>query len=233
MVVVGIGLISMALVAALVLGVFFSKSSKPKKQKEPKTAVSYKSKDTKKLVDSYSPPKVKVDSSYEAVGVKEAKSSKEYQDMISQSSTLLKSGKGAVSKKEFDNVSELLIEALKNIEKTDSYASSNTAISSYYTVLQRYFSGIESNPMVELSNVLTHTDVKVSTLNLAKTQDSGTYAFEFVIENKEGKQLAYVTGYYGNFTQRFEVTDAFLLGYGQQFLNENAPKNMPPQQGLN
>lgn len=86
--------------------------------------------------------------------------------------------------------------------------------------------------MISLNVLLTHIKSKVNTVNLSKTSTPGKIAIEFVIEDYDGNQLGYVTGYFGDYTKRFEVTSSFPLGYGQDYLNKTVPKNLPKSQGL-
>lgn len=233
MVVVGISLIGVTVVGVILIGLWSMRSpSKKAGKKEDKKEIVYSSKKTEELVDDYSAPRVSVDSAYESLGVRDAKSSEEYQRLIEKDSRVLNEGVGDVPKDEIANISALLTEALGKIERTDSYASSSPALSAYIGVLNSYFSGYSNNPMVELSNIFLHTEVKVNILNVAKTSGNGDYVYEFIVEDAEGKQLAYVTGHYGRYTQRFSVYSAFALGYGQKLLNESVPSNLPPKQGL-
>jgi len=234
---VGGSLILVALVLAIIVGVFFFKKPTPQVQEEePK--VTYETKKNEDLVSSYTTEETqKPDTSYSHLGVVNTLTDEEYRNKVQQTSTVVANGFKEVEQVDKDAVFELLTEAFSQLEVDEntknSYGSASPALSKFSEVVYNYFGGGSNNPMSNLSTLLTHIKSKVTTVNLSKTTTEGKIAFEFVIEDTSGNQLAYVTGYFGDYTKRFEVTSAFPLGYGQDFLNKNIPQKMPKQQGLN
>lgn len=234
---IGGSFILLALILASLIGLFFFRKSNPEVKPQEDVATTYETKDTKDLVSKYSPPKEEVvNKDYSHLGVSAILSDKEYKDKVESSSTVLKSGFVDVESVDKEAVFSLVNKAFSEIiveEPTKgSYGSASPALSQYTVILNNYFGGSKDNPMSSLSLLLTSVKSKVNIVNLSKTSIEGKIAFEFVIEDLEGNQLAYVTGYFGDYTKRFEVTDAFLLGYGQEYVNENIPKHMPVKQGL-
>lgn len=229
---IGGSLILVGLVVAIVIGVFFFKKPTPQPQEE-EPEVTYESKETKDLVTPYSSSdKQEVNKDYSKRGVSATLSTEGYRNKVQQVSTVVANGFQEVEQVDKDAVFELLNEALSQLTIDEGYGSASPALSQFANMLSNYFGGIQSNPMTSLSVILTHVKSKVTTVNLSKTSTQGKIAMEFVIEDYEGNQLGYVTGYFGDYTKRFEVTSAFPLGYGQDYLNKTVPKNLPKSQGL-
>lgn len=234
---VGGSLILVSLVLAIVIGVFFYKKPTPQVEEE-EPQVTYESKKTNDLVSPYTTEETKkADNSYSHLGVADTLTDEEYKNKVQQTSTVVANGFKEVEQVDKDAVFELLTEVFSQLEVDEntnsSYGSASPALSKFSEVVRNYFGGGANNPLTELSTLLTHIKSKVTTVNLSKTSQEGKIAFEFVIEDTSANQLAYVTGYFGDYTKRFEVTSAFPLGYGQDFLNKNVPQKMPKQQGLN
>lgn len=229
---IGGSLILIGLVVAIVIGVFFfKKPTPPVQEEEPK--VTYESKETKDLVTTYySSEKIEVNKDYSKLGVSATLSNEEYRKKVQQVSTVVANGFQEVDQVDKDAVFELLNEALSTLTIDEGFGSASPALSQFTIMLNNYFGGSQGNPMISLNVLLTHIKSKVSTVNLSKTSTQGKIAIEFVIEDAEGNQLGYVTGYFGDYTKRFEVTSAFPLGYGQDYLNKTVPKNLPKSQGL-
>lgn len=228
---IGGSLILVGLVIAIIIGVFFFKKPTPPTQEEPK--VTYESKETKDLVTTYSSSeKTEVNKDYSKLGVSATLTSEEYRNKVQQVSTVVANGFQEVEQVDKDAVFELLNEALSQLTIDEGFGSASPALSQFTVMLNNYFGGSQGNPMVSLNVLLTHIKSKVTTVNLSKTSTPGKIAMEFVIEDYEGNQLGYVTGYFGDYTKRFEVTSAFPLGYGQDYLNKTVPKNLPKRQGL-
>ena len=229
---IGGSLILIGLVVAIVIGVFFfKKPTPPSKEEEPK--VTYESKETKDLVTTYSSSeKTEVNKDYAKLGVSATLSNEEYRNKVQQVSTVVANGFQEVDQVDKDAVFELLNEALSTLTIDEGFGSASPALSQFTVMLNNYFGGSQGNPMTSLNVLLTHIKAKVNTVNLSKTSTQGKIAIEFVIEDYDGNQLGYVTGYFGDYTKRFEVTSAFPLGYGQDYLNKTVPKNLPKSQGL-
>lgn len=229
---IGGSLILVGLVVALIIGVFFFKKPTPEvTDEEPK--VTYESKETKDLVTTYySSEKQEVNKDYAKLGVSATLSSEEYRNKVQQVSTVVANGFQEVDQIDKDAVFELLNEALSQLTVDEGFGSASPALSQFTVMLNNYFGGSQGNPMTSLNVLLTHIKAKVNTVNLSKTFTQGKIAIEFVIEDYDGNQLGYVTGYFGDYTKRFEVTSAFPLGYGQDYLNKTVPKNLPKSQGL-
>ena len=229
---IGGSLILVGLVVAIIIGVFFfKKPTTPVQEKEPK--VTYESKETKDLVTTYSSSDtVEVNKDYSKLGVSATLSSEEYRNKVQQVSTVVANGFQEVDQVDKDAVFSLLNEALSTLTIDEGFGSASPALSQFTIMLNNYFGGSQGNPMISLNVLLTHIKSKVNTVNLSKTSTQGKIAIEFVIEDYEGNQLGYVTGYFGDYTKRFEVTSAFPLGYGQDYLNKTVPKNLPKSQGL-
>ena len=230
---IGGSLILVGLVIAIIIGVFFFKKPAPQPQEEePK--VTYESKETKDLVTTYSSSeKTEVNKDYSKFGVSATISNEEYRNKIQQVSTVVANGFQEVEQVDKDAVFSLLNEALSTlIVDEKDFGSASPALSQFSIMLTDYFGGIQNNPMGSLGILLTHIKSKVNTVNLSKTSTQGKIAIEFVIEDYDGNQLGYVTGYFGDYTKRFEVTSAFPLGYGQDYLNKTVPKNFPKSQGV-
>lgn len=229
---IGGSLILVGLVTAIIIGVFFFKKPTPPAQdEEPK--VTYESKETKDLVTTYSSSeKTEVNKDYYKLGVSATLTNEEYRNKVQQVSTVVANGFQEVEQVDKDAVFELLNEALSTLTIDEGFGSASPALSQFTIMLNNYFGGSQGNPMVSLNVLLTHIKSKVNTVNLSKTSTPGKIAVEFVIEDYDGNQLGYVTGYFGDYTKRFEVTSAFPLGYGQDYLNKTVPKNLPKRQGL-
>ena len=229
---IGGSLILVGLVVAIIIGVFFFKKPTPQPQEEePK--VTYESKETKDLVTTYSSSeKIGVDKNYSKLGVSATLSNEEYRNKVQQVSTVVANGFQEVELVDKDAVFELLNEALSQLTIDEGFGSASPALSQFAAMLNNYFGGSQGNPMISLNVLLTHIKSKVTTVNLSKTSTQGKIAIEFVIEDNDSNQLGYVTGYFGDYTKRFEVTSAFPLGYGQDYLNKTVPKNLPKSQGL-
>lgn len=229
---IGGSLILVGLVIAIIIGVFFfKKPTPPVQEEEPK--VTYESKETKDLVTTYSSSvTVEVNKDYSKLGVSATLSNEEYRNKVQQVSTVVANGFKEVDQVDKDAVFELLNEALSQLTIDEGFGSASPALSQFTIMLNNYFGGSQGNPMISLNVLLTHIKSKVNTVNLSKTSTQGKIAIEFVIEDTEGNQLGYVTGYFGDYTKRFEVTSAFPLGYGQDYLNKTVPKNLPKSQGL-
>ena len=229
---IGGSLILIGLVVAIVIGVFFFKKPTPPVQKEePK--VTYESKKTKDLVTTYSSSeKIEVNKDYSKLGVSATLSNKEYRNKVQQVSTVVANGFQEVDQVDKDAVFSLLNESLSQLTIDEGFGSASPALSQFTIMLNNYFGGSQGNPMISFNVLLTHIKSKVNAVNLSKTSTPGKIAIEFVIEDYNGNQLGYVTGYFGDYTKRFEVTSAFPLGYGQDYLNKTVPKNLPKRQGL-
>ena len=229
---IGGSLILVGLVIAIIIGVFFFKKPAPEvHDEEPK--VTYESKETKDLVTTYSSSeKTEVNKDYSKLGVSATLSSEEYRNKVQQVSTVVANGFQEVEQVDKDAVFELLNEALSQLTIDEGFGSASPALSQFSIMLNNYFGGSQGNPMTSLNVLLTHIKSKVNTVNLSKTSTPGKIAIEFVIEDYDGNQLGYVTGYFGDYTKRFEITSAFPLGYGQDYLNKTVPKNLPKRQGL-
>ena len=229
---IGGSLILVGLVIAVIIGVFFfKKPTPPVQEEEPK--VTYESKETKDLVTTYSSSvTVEVNKDYSKLGVSATLSNEEYRNKVQQVSTVVANGFKEVDQVDKDAVFELLIEALSQLTIDEGFGSASPALSQFTIMLNNYFGGSQGNPMISLNVLLTHIKSKVNTVNLSKTSTQGKIAIEFVIEDYDGNQLGYVTGYFGDYTKRFEITSAFPLGYGQDYLNKTVPKNLPKSQGL-
>lgn len=229
---IGGSLILVGLVIAIIIGVFFFKNPTPTiQEEEPK--VTYESKETKDLVTTYSSSeKIDVNKDYSKLGVSATLSNEEYRNKVQQVSTVVSNGFQEVDQVDKDAVFELLNEALSQLTIDEGFGSASPALSQFTIMLNNYFGGSQGNPMVSLNVLLTHIKSKVNMVNLSKTSTQGKIAIEFVIEDYDGNQLGYVTGYFGDYTKRFEVTSAFPLGYGQDYLNKTVPKNLPKSQGL-
>ena len=229
---IGGSLILIGLVVAIIIGVFFKKPTPPVQEEEPK--VTYESKETKDLVTTYSSSeKQEVNKDYSKFGVSATLSSEEYRNKVQQVSTVVANGFQEVEQVDKDAVFELLNEAFSTLVVDENdFGSASPALSQFSIMLTNYFGGLQSNPMGSLGVLLTHIKSKVNTVNLSKTSTQGKIAIEFVIEDYEGNQLGYVTGYFGDYTKRFEVTSAFPLGYGQDYLNKTVPKSFPKSQGV-
>ena len=230
---IGGSLILVGLVIAIIIGVFFFKKPTPQPQEE-EHKVTYESKETKDLVTTYSSSeKTEVNKDYSKFGVSATISNEEYRNKVQQVSTVVANGFQEVEQVDKDAVFSLLNEALSTlIVDEKDFGSASPALSQFSIMLTDYFGGIQNNPMGSLGILLTHIKSKVNTVNLSKTSTQGKIAMEFVIEDYEGNQLGYVTGYFGDYTKRFEVTSAFPLGYGQDYLNKTVPKNFPKSQGV-
>ena len=229
---IGGSLILVGLVIAVIIGVFFfKKPTPPVQEEEPK--VTYESKETKDLVTTYSSSDtVEVNKDYSKLGVSATLSNEEYRNKVQQVSTVVANGFKEVDQVDKDAVFELLNEALSQLTIDEGFGSASPALSQFTIMLNNYFGGSQGNPMISLNVLLTHIKSKVNTVNLSKTSTQGKIAIEFVIEDYDGNQLGYVTGYFGDYTKRFEITSAFPLGYGQDYLNKTVPKNLPKRQGL-
>lgn len=229
---IGGSLILVGLVIAVIIGVFFfKKPTPPVQEEEPK--VTYESKETKDLVTTYSSSvTVEVNKDYSKLGVSATLSNEEYRNKVQQVSTVVANGFKEVDQVDKDAVFELLNEALSQLTIDEGFGSASPALSQFTIMLNNYFGGSQGNPMISLNVLLTHIKSKVNTVNLSKTSTQGKIAIEFVIEDYDGNQLGYVTGYFGDYTKRFEITSAFPLGYGQDYLNKTVPKNLPKSQGL-
>ena len=229
---IGGSLILVGLVVAIIIGVFFFKKPTPQPQEEePK--VTYESKETKDLVTTYSSSeKIDVNKDYSKLGVSATLSNEEYRNKVQQVSTVVANGFQEVEQVDKDAVFSLLNEALSTLTIDEGFGSASPALSQFTIMMNNYFGGIQSNPMGSLGVLLTHIKSKVNTVNLSKTSTQGKIAIEFVIEDYDGNQLGYVTGYFGDYTKRFEVTSAFPLGYGQDYINKTVPKNFPKSQGV-
>lgn len=229
---IGGSLILVGLVVAIIIGVFFfKKPTPPVQEEEPK--VTYESKETKDLVTTYSSSvTVEVNKDYSKLGVSATLSSEEYRNKVQQVSTVVANGFQEVDQVDKDAVFSLLNEALSQLTIDEGFGSASPALSQFTIMLNNYFGGSQGNPMISLNVLLTHIKSKVTTVNLSKTSTQGKIAIEFVIEDYDGNQLGYVTGYFGDYTKRFEITSAFPLGYGQDYLNKTVPKNLPKSQGL-
>lgn len=229
---IGGSLILVGLVVAIVLGVFFfKKPTPPVQEEEPK--VTYESKETKDLVTTYSSSeKIEVNKDYSKLGVSATLSNEEYRNKVQQVSTVVANGFQEVDQVDKGAVFSLLNEALSQLTIDEGFGSASPALSQFTIMLNNYFGGSQGNLMISLNVLLTHIKSKVNTVNLSKTSTPGKIAIEFVIEDYDGNQLGYVTGYFGDYTKRFEVTSAFPLGYGQDYLNKTVPKNLPKSQGL-
>lgn len=229
---IGGSLILVGLVIAIIIGVFFfKKPTPPIQEEEPKVA--YESKETKDLVTTYSSSeKTEVNKDYSKLGVSATLSNEEYRNKVQQVSTVVANGFQEVDQVDKDAVFELLNEALSQLTVDEGFGSASPALSQFTIMLNNYFGGSQGNPMISLNVLLNHIKSKVTTVNLSKTSTQGKIAIEFVIEDYDGNQLGYVTGYFGDYTKRFEVTSAFPLGYGQDYLNKTVPKNLPKSQGL-
>lgn len=229
---IGGSLILVGLVVAIIIGVFFFKKPTPPIQEE-ESKVTYESKETKDLVTTYSSSeKIDVNKDYSKLGVSATLSNEEYRNKVQQVSTVVANGFKEVDQVDKDAVFELLNEALSQLTIDEGFGSASPALSQFTIMLNNYFSGSQGNPMISLNVLLTHIKSKVNTVNLSKTSTQGKIAIEFVIEDYDGNQLGYVTGYFGDYTKRFEVTSSFPLGYGQDYLNKTIPKNLPKSQGL-
>lgn len=229
---IGGSLILVGLVVAIVIGVFFfKKPTPPVQEEEPK--VTYESKETKDLVTTYSSSeKIEVNKDYSKLGVSATLSNEEYRNKVQQVSTVVANGFQEVDQVDKGAVFSLLNEALSQLTIDEGFGSASPALSQFTIMLNNYFGGSQGNLMISLNVLLTHIKSKVNTVNLSKTSTPGKIAIEFVIEDYDGNQLGYVTGYFGDYTKRFEVTSAFPLGYGQDYLNKTVPKNLPKSQGL-
>lgn len=229
---IGGSLILVGLVVAIVIGVFFfKKPTPPVQEEEPK--VTYESKETKDLVTTYSSSeKIEVNKDYSKLGVSATLSNEEYRNKVQQVSTVVANGFQEVDQVDKGAVFSLLNEALSQLTLDEGFGSASPALSQFTIMLNNYFGGSQGNLMISLNVLLTHIKSKVNTVNLSKTSTPGKIAIEFVIEDYDGNQLGYVTGYFGDYTKRFEVTSAFPLGYGQDYLNKTVPKNLPKSQGL-
>lgn len=229
---IGGSLILVGLVIAMIIGVFFFKKPTPEvTEKEPK--VTYESKETKDLVTTYSSSeKTEVNKDYSKLGVSATLSNEEYRNKVQQVSTVVANGFQEINQVDKDAVFGLLNEALSTLTIDEGFGSASPALSQFTIMLNNYFGGSQGNPMISLNVLLTHIKSKVNTVNLSKTSTQGKIAIEFVIEDYDGNQLGYVTGYFGDYTKRFEVTSAFPLGYGQDYLNKTVPNNFPKSQGV-
>lgn len=229
---IGGSLILVGLVIAMIIGVFFFKKPTPEvTEKEPK--VTYESKETKDLVTTYSSSeKTEVNKDYSKLGVSATLSNEEYRNKVQQVSTVVANGFQEIDQVGKDAVFGLLNEALSTLTIDEGFGSASPALSQFTIMLNNYFGGSQGNPMISLNVLLTHIKSKVNTVNLSKTSTQGKIAIEFVIEDYDGNQLGYVTGYFGDYTKRFEVTSAFPLGYGQDYLNKTVPNNFPKSQGV-
>ena len=229
---IGGSLILVGLVVAIIIGVFFfKKPTPPVQEEEPK--VTYESKETKDLVTTYSSSeKIEVNKDFSKLGVSATLSNEEYRNKVQQVSTVVANGFQEVDQVDKDAVFGLLNEALSTLTIDEGFGSASPALSQFTIMLNNYFGGSQGNPMISLNVLLTHIKSKVNTVNLSKTSTPGKIAIEFVIEDYDGNQLGYVTGYFGDYTKRFEVTSAFPLGYGQDYLNKTVPKNFPKSQGV-
>ena len=229
---IGGSLILIGLVVAIVIGVFFfKKPTPPVQEEEPK--VTYESKETKDLVTPYSSSeKIEVNKDYSKLGVSATLSNEKYRNKVQQVSTVVANGFQEVDQVDKGAVFSLLNEALSQLTIDEGFGSASPALSQFTIMLNNYFGGSQGNPMISFNVLLTHIKSKVNTVNLSKTSTPGKIAIEFVIEDYDGNQLGYVTGYFGDYTKRFEITSAFPLGYGQDYLNKTVPKNLPKRQGL-
>ena len=229
---IGGSLILIGLLVAIVIGVFFfKKPTPPVQEEEPK--VTYESKETKDLVTPYSSSeKIEVNKDYSKLGVSATLSNEEYRNKVQQVSTVVANGFQEVDQVDKGAVFSLLNEALSQLTIDEGLGSASPALSQFTIMLNNYFGGSQGNPMISFNVLLTHIKSKVNTVNLSKTSTPGKIAIEFVIEDYDGNQLGYVTGYFGDYTKRFEITSAFPLGYGQDYLNKTVPKNLPKRQGL-
>lgn len=231
MMVVGIILIGLVVAGTLYIGVSNYISTK-NKDKEEKVELPFSSKNTKDLVKDFTLPSVGVNPDYTGQGVTDVLSPEEYRQRILDSSEVLKSGTDYATNEELSYLQSLLNEFISNIPTTDDYSSSSQSLSQFAYIYSQYFDDYRSSKIQDIQLLLLHNEIKIETLNVVKTSSEGTFAYEFVISDLEGKQLAYVTGIYGGYLQKFTVSDAFPLGYGQSFINENIPQNLPPRQGL-
>ena len=230
---VSIVLLSIAFVgSAILLTLYLRQDKKESVENKPKQEKIFKSKETDKLVkEEEITTDIVVNPEYEGLGVKDVKSSQEYAQLILDNSTILSEGTKPLGGSELLKMQELLKDFISSIPYDDSYATSSPAKSELYEVYRKFL-GNTNNPMALLDFILLHNHIKVEEANFYLTGSEGEYAFEFVIEDLEGKQLAYVTGFFGDYSKRFNPTYVTPLGYGQLFMNDNVQNNLPPKIGL-
>lgn len=220
-----------AFVCSLVLFYRSQVASKNAPKEAPKEVL--RQKKTEDLVDDFSYEGVELNPDYSSQGVQGVKTVEQYQALILDNSTVAEEGVKRLKGDKLVDYQTYLKEAISSIVK-EEYLKSTTsgAKTAFKETLSKYFGGIKDNPLQLAEFVLIANDLKIDSANFYTTDEEGIYAFEFVVSDKEGHQLVYVTGYLNDSSMQFRPSYVLLLGYGQGFLNENLPKSTPPRTGL-
>ena len=232
----------MVIVSAVLLGVAFigsigmlllSKDADKKSEikEEPKAVV--KQTKTGDLVSDFSYEGVELNPEYSSQGVGDVKTVEHYQSLILDNSTVAEDGVKPLRGELLVDYQTYLKEAISSIVK-EEYLKSTTseAKTAFMETLAKYFGGSRDNPLQLAEFVLIANDLELGSATFFTTDEKGIYAFEFVVNDKEGHQLVYVTGYLNDSSMQLRPSYVLLLGYGQGFLNENLPKAVPPRIGL-
>lgn len=225
-------ILMIAFICSLVLFYNSQVSSKKSATKEvPKEVV--KQKKTKDLVSDFSYKGVELNPDYSSQGVKGVKTVEQYQSLILDNSTVAKEGVKRLKGDKLVDYQTYLKEAISSIVKEKYLKSTNSdAKTAFKRTLSKYFGGGKDNPLLLAEFVLIANDLDLDSANFYATDEDGIYAFEFVVSDKDGHQLVYVTGYLNDSSMQLRPSYVLLLGYGQGFLNENLPKATPPRLGL-
>ena len=189
-------------------------------------------KKTEDLVSDFSYEGIEVNPDYGSQGVKDVKTVEQYQSLILDNSTVAEDGVKSLTGEKLVDYQTYLKEAISSIVK-EEYLKSTTssAKTAFKETLSKYFGGSKDNPLQLAEFVLIANDLEVGSANFYTTDEEGIYAFEFVVNDKDGHQLVYVTGYLNDSSMQLRPSYVLLLGYGQGFLNENLPKSTPPRTG--
>ena len=231
-----ISIFKVILVIAFILSlVMLYKGQDSNKKATPKEAPKevLRQKKTEDLVDDFSYEGVELNPDYSSQGVQGVKTVEQYQALILDNSTVAEEGVKRLKGDKLVDYQTYLKEAISSIVK-EEYLKSTTsgAKTAFKETLSKYFGGSKDNPLQLAEFVLIANDLKIDSANFYTTDEEGIYAFEFVVSDKEGHQLVYVTGYLNDSSMQFRPSYVLLLGYGQGFLNENLPKSTPPRTGL-
>lgn len=231
MLVVSSVLIILSLIGSIV---FWLGSPWGTKEKEVDTSPKevLQSKPTKELVEGFIYDEVPVNSAYKSAGVGNIKTVDEYKQLIADNSTVLSKG---IKPLDGDNLIDLqsqLKEAISAIPYGVSTSTANPNLAEFVKAVNTYFGDYVGNPLQTIEVLLMGNELEVEYANFYSTDNKETTAYEFVVSDRKGNQLAYVTGYLTFFSGEFKVSYVTPLGYGQGYINEYLPKLQPPRQGL-
>lgn len=231
MLLVSVILVSIAFIGSLVLFLVTREPSKEPVKEDPKPIV--KQRKTEELVDDFSYEGVELNPEYKNYGVGDVKTVEEYQSLILDNSTVAEHGIKALKGEQLVNYQTYLKEAISSFVKEEYLgATASPAKDTFNETLNKYFGGSKDNPLQMAEFVLIANELELGTANFYTTNEEGIYAYEFVVNDKEGNQLVYVTGFLNDNSMHLRPSYVLLLGYGQGYLNENLPKATPPKMGL-